>query len=65
MTCDDPDAVAWRIISLLDGLALQTVAHGDLVAREDANGWARELRRGRARVGAWCATVDGTPRSMR
>ena len=41
MTCDDPDAVAWRIISLLDGLALQVVAHGDLVAREDANGWAR------------------------
>ena len=41
MTCDDPDAVAWRIISLLDGLALQVVAHGDLVARDDANGWAR------------------------
>jgi AcrR family transcriptional regulator len=41
MTCDDPDAVAWRIISLLDGLALQAVAHGDLVARDDANRWAR------------------------
>ena len=41
MTCDDPDAVAWRIISLLDGLALQAVAHADLVAREDANAWAR------------------------
>ena len=40
MTCDDPDAVAWRIISLLDGLALQAVAHGDLVARDDANRWA-------------------------
>lgn len=41
MTCDAPDAVAWRIISLLDGLALQAVAHADLVAREDANAWAR------------------------
>jgi AcrR family transcriptional regulator len=41
MTCEDPDAVAWRIISLLDGLALQVVAHGDLVARDDANRWAR------------------------
>jgi AcrR family transcriptional regulator len=40
MTCDDPDAVAWRIISLLDGLALQAVAHADLVARDDANRWA-------------------------
>ena len=42
MTCDDPDAVAWRIISLLDGLALQSVAHGDLVRLDDANTWARE-----------------------
>ncbi|MFL6071693.1 MAG: TetR/AcrR family transcriptional regulator [Actinomycetes bacterium] len=42
MACDDPDAVAWRIISLLDGLALQSVAHGDLVRLEDANAWARE-----------------------
>ena len=41
MTCDDPDAVAWRIISLLDGLELQAVAHAGLVARDDANAWAR------------------------
>ncbi|MCZ3387615.1 MAG: TetR family transcriptional regulator C-terminal domain-containing protein [Actinomycetia bacterium] len=41
MTCDEPDAVAWQIISLLDGLALQAVAHADLVARDDANSWAR------------------------
>jgi hypothetical protein len=42
MTCRDPDAVAWRIVSLLDGLALQSVAHGDLVRLDDANRWARE-----------------------
>ena len=41
MSCDDPDASAWRVISLLDGLALQAVAHGDLVAPEDATNWAR------------------------
>lgn len=41
MTCDEPDAVAWQVISLLDGLALQAVAHADLVARDDANAWAR------------------------
>ena len=42
MRCDEPDAVAWRIISLLDGLALQSVAHADLIRLEDANNWARE-----------------------
>lgn len=42
MRCDDVDAAAWRIISLLDGLALQSVAHADLVPLEDANQWARE-----------------------
>lgn len=38
-TCDDPDAVAWRLVSLLDGLALQTVAHADLISREQAVAW--------------------------
>jgi AcrR family transcriptional regulator len=42
MNCADAGAVAWRIISLLDGLALQSVAHGDLILLEDANTWARE-----------------------
>jgi AcrR family transcriptional regulator len=27
MTCPDPSAAAWRILSLLDGLSLQAVAH--------------------------------------
>jgi AcrR family transcriptional regulator len=27
MTCADPDGAAWRILSLLDGLSLQAVAH--------------------------------------
>jgi AcrR family transcriptional regulator len=42
MTCSEPDAVAWRIVSLLDGLALQAVAHADLIARDDAVAWARD-----------------------
>ena len=42
MECHEPDAAAWRIISLLDGLALQSVAHRDLVPLGDANTWARE-----------------------
>jgi AcrR family transcriptional regulator len=42
MVSEDPDAAAWRIISLLDGLALQAVAHANLVEPDDANAWARE-----------------------
>jgi AcrR family transcriptional regulator len=39
-SCPDPRAAAWRIVSLLDGLALQVVAHGTTLTREDAVGWA-------------------------
>jgi AcrR family transcriptional regulator len=39
--CDDPDATAWRIISLLDGLSLQVVAHQATLARETVSSWIR------------------------
>jgi AcrR family transcriptional regulator len=38
--CPDPRAAAWRIVSLLDGLALQLVAHGGTLARDEVNAWA-------------------------
>ncbi|CAN5635704.1 TetR family transcriptional regulator C-terminal domain-containing protein [soil metagenome] len=38
--CADPDGAAWRILSLLDGLALQVVAHGTTIARRDVVAWA-------------------------
>ena len=41
MACDDPDASAWRILSLLDGLMLQVVAHGDVVSAQQADAWSR------------------------
>jgi AcrR family transcriptional regulator len=41
LVCADPDAVAWRILSLLDGLALQVVAHGDVISIHEADAWAR------------------------
>ena len=41
MHCDDPDASAWRILSLLDGLILQVVAHGDVLTRAQADAWSR------------------------
>lgn len=40
MTCADPGASAWRILSLLDGLALQVVAHGTTISRADVVAWA-------------------------
>lgn len=38
--CDDAQAAAWRILSLLDGLALQTVAHGSIIDRATAIDWS-------------------------
>ena len=52
--CADPDAAAWRILSLLDGLALQTVAHRVDV---DRDGRASPGRRHPATLGP-CWTSD-------
>ncbi len=38
--CPDPTAAAWRILSVLDGMALQIVAHGTTVDRADAIDWS-------------------------
>lgn len=40
MTCHDPDATAWRVVSLLDGLSLQVVAHAQALRREVVLDWA-------------------------
>ena len=39
MACADPDATAWRIVSLLDGLSLQAVAHRASIDRESVTRW--------------------------
>jgi AcrR family transcriptional regulator len=38
--CADPAGAAWRILSLVDGLALQVVAHATIVNRTDMLAWA-------------------------
>jgi AcrR family transcriptional regulator len=38
--CPDPEAAAWRILSLLDGLALQAVAHRVAIDRDDVVDWS-------------------------
>ncbi|CUR58611.1 putative TetR-family transcriptional regulator [metagenome] len=39
-TCPDPDATGWRILSMLDGLALQTVAHRVALDRSAVLTWS-------------------------
>ena len=39
--CHDSDAAAWRLLSVLDGLALQVVAHDALITRDEVVEWAR------------------------
>jgi AcrR family transcriptional regulator len=38
--CPDPEAAGWRILSLLDGLALQAVAHRVAIDRDDVVRWS-------------------------
>ncbi|MBA2300338.1 MAG: TetR family transcriptional regulator C-terminal domain-containing protein [Chloroflexi bacterium] len=40
--CSDPPGAAWRILSLLDGLALQVIAHGTTVTRDAVVAWSTE-----------------------
>ena len=42
-TCADPGATAWRVLSLLDGLALQSVAHGNTIKRSKVVEWSMRL----------------------
>lgn len=39
-SCADPAGAAWRILSLLDGLALQVVAHATTISRDQVVAWA-------------------------
>jgi AcrR family transcriptional regulator len=41
--CPDPDGAAWRILSLLDGLALQAVAHKVPIERSTVIAWSAAL----------------------
>jgi AcrR family transcriptional regulator len=40
-TPDDAEATAWRLLSVLDGLTLQVVAHAALITRDDVLAWTR------------------------
>jgi AcrR family transcriptional regulator len=51
-TADDPDAAAWRLLSVLDGLALQVVAHDALISRAEVVQWARAAADRELQIGA-------------
>jgi AcrR family transcriptional regulator len=40
VSCTDPEATAWRILCLLDGLALQVVAHAGAIDRHHVIAWS-------------------------
>ncbi len=50
---DDADAAAWRLLSVLDGLALQVVAHDALITRDDVVEWTRSAAARELTKGAW------------
>lgn len=56
LRCTDPGGTAWRILSLLDGLALQTVANGAALDRDVTLGWAR--RHAEGELGLAVGTLD-------
>jgi AcrR family transcriptional regulator len=55
-TCLDPEGAAWRIMSLLDGLALQTVAHPAVVDRAAVVSWS--LRHAETELGLATGTLS-------
>lgn len=40
LVCADPEGTSWRVLSLLDGLALQAVAHRVAIDRDAVIGWS-------------------------
>lgn len=43
ITCADPEAAAWRILSLQDGLSLQVVVHGTILDRITVSEWVARI----------------------
>jgi AcrR family transcriptional regulator len=65
LCCSDPEPAAWRILSVLDGLALQVVAHHGLVSRADAIDWAASAIESELGLEPGHVTAGQTPRVHR
>jgi AcrR family transcriptional regulator len=40
-TCDDPVGASWRLIALIDGLAVQVTVHDRVISRRQLSEWVR------------------------
>ena len=40
-TCDDPGGAAWRLLALIDGLAVQVTVHERVISRRQLTDWVR------------------------
>ena len=58
VTCADPAASAWRILSLLDGLALQAVAHRVDIDRDAVIGWSASYAESELGLPGWLSALD-------
>jgi AcrR family transcriptional regulator len=63
MVCADPDGAAWRILSLLDGLALQSVAHRVPIDRTTVIAWSARLAEAELALTAGTLTTSAAVRS--
>jgi AcrR family transcriptional regulator len=61
MTCADPSASAWRVLSLLDGLALQAVAHRGSIDPGAVIGWSVAYAEAELGLPAGAILVDAAP----
>ncbi|HYK95878.1 MAG TPA: TetR family transcriptional regulator C-terminal domain-containing protein [Candidatus Dormibacteraeota bacterium] len=62
-TCADPRGAAWRILSLVDGLALQVVAHQTTIDRGDMLAWAASATERELGLPAGALAVPTPPRA--
>jgi len=63
LDCPDPDGSAWRILSLLDGLALQAVAHDGAIDPAAVIGWS--VRYAESELGLPAGAIAGRLSSLR
>lgn len=63
--CPDPQRAAWRILSLVDGLALQVVAHRTTVDRSDMLSWSTEAAERELGVPVGTLKIGATNGAMR
>jgi AcrR family transcriptional regulator len=64
-TCGDPDAAAWRLTALLDGLGVQVTVHQGVLSRAQLLAWVRGAAAAELGLPSWAADDAGRPPSRR